>query len=407
LFLTFAPSLVILSAQVRHYITHAFFIACSLYCLERALRQQSPGWMRCFGVVMLLAVLTMYMSVWYIIALGAYAVLCFFFQRISWAVINQWIMAHVAAALIIGTAYLTHLRKLRGDPAERLARDGWLRASYYHPGSQTLWNYLHTATADLFTYVFSIPTLGEWTPVVFVAGIALVLSGRAGLPDNRRTPALALVFPLLVTAAAGTIGIYPYGGSRHDAFLAIFILAGVAIAISAAVRGRIAVLALLAAGLLPIWLSHAQRNYLEESPQVCKVEQMRSALKFLSQREPRPAVLLVDQIGANIVDYYVCHGAVTGWRRVVPGSNVYGCAGYTVLTINDWGASPAEFPAVLAKARAAMPQMFPDPAWVFYASPVRTSDESWSTGDRCVFGKIEIYRISPNPGRLQAPGAAP
>ena len=68
--LAFSPPLVILSSQVRHYITHILFIACSLYCLERALREKSRRWMRYFGFALLLAVLTMYMSIWYIAALA-------------------------------------------------------------------------------------------------------------------------------------------------------------------------------------------------------------------------------------------------------------------------------------------------------------------------------------------------
>jgi len=59
--LAFAPPMVILSAQVRHYMPHALFVACSLYCLERALREKSRGWMRYFGVALLLAVLTRFL----------------------------------------------------------------------------------------------------------------------------------------------------------------------------------------------------------------------------------------------------------------------------------------------------------------------------------------------------------
>jgi hypothetical protein len=393
--LAFAPSLVIQSAQVRHYITQALFMVCSLYCLERALRERSRRWMRYFAVAMLLAVLTMYMSIWYIVALGAYASLCFVLQKVSRAVIIEWIKAHAIVALVIAAAYVTHLRKLRGNSAEQGARNGWLGPSYFHPESQTLWNYLHSATDNLFGYAFANPTLGSWMIAVFLIGIGVLLWGKAGVPDNRRTPALSLVLPLAVTAAAGSIGIYPYGGSRHDAFLVVFIATGVAIAISAVAGGRTVVLMFLGACLIPVWLATAQRNYLDEPPQVCKIEQMRSALKYLSSRNPRPRVLLVDEIGSSIVDYYVCHGATAKWRRVTPGSNVYRCADYPILTLKEWGAPPTAFPAALAKARAAMPQHFPDPAWVFYVSPFRTEDETRYSDWRGVFGKIEIYRISP------------
>jgi Dolichyl-phosphate-mannose-protein mannosyltransferase len=393
--LAFAPPLVMLSVQVRHYITHALFVACSLYCLERALREKSRRWMRCFGVALLLAVLTMYMSIWYIAALGVYAIICFPLEEIPRPVVVEWIKAQAAVAIVLIVAYTTHLRKLRGDKAEQFARDRWLRPSYFHPESQTASDYLRHATDNLFGYVFANAGLGEWMILVFLAGIGLVLWGKAGMTGNRKTPALSLVLPLAVTAAAGTMGIYPYGGSRHDAFLALFLVAGVSIVISAVAFGRAVVLLLAAACLIPIWLATAERHYLDEPPQVCKIAQMRRALKYLSSRDPRPKVLLADQIGGNTINYYICHGAFDQLRPVGPDSNMYRCAGYRILTVKAWGAPPAAFLATLAQARHAMPDLFPDPAWVFYISPVQTRDVELSSDQRAAFGKIEIYRVSP------------
>jgi uncharacterized membrane protein len=403
--LAFAPPLVILSAQVRHYITHALLVACSLYCLERALREKSRRWMRYFGIALLLAVLTMYMSIWYIAALGVYAIACFLLEEIPRSVIVEWIKTQATVAIVLIVAYTTHLHKLRGNAAERIARDGWLRSSYFHPESQTVSNYLHQATDNLFEYIFANAKVGEWMILVFLAGVGLILWGKAGVTGNRKTPALSLVLPLAAAAAAGTMGIYPYGGSRHDAFLALLVVAGVSIAISALAFGRAVVLLLAAACLIPVWLGTAQRNYLEELPRVCKITQMRSALKYLSSRDPQPKLLLADQIGGNTINYYICHDKFYLWRPVGPDSNTYRCADYQVLTINIWGAPPAAFPAALTQARKAMPDLFPDPAWVFYISPVQTRDVELSGDQRAVFGKIEIYRIPPQP-ELTSPGAA-
>jgi hypothetical protein len=152
--LAFAPPMVILSAQVRHYMPHALLVACSLYCLERALREKSRGWMRYFGVAVLLAVLTMYMSIWYIAALGVYAIVCFLLKEIPRPVIVEWIKTQAAVAFVLIVAYTTHLHKLRGDKNETRARDGWLRSSYFHPESQSAADYLRQATDNLFGYVF-------------------------------------------------------------------------------------------------------------------------------------------------------------------------------------------------------------------------------------------------------------
>ncbi len=403
--LAFAPPLVVLSAEVRHYITHALFIACSLYCLERALREKSLRWMRYFGLALLLAVLTMYMSIWYISALGVYAIVCFMLEKAPWPLIVEWIKTQAAIVFVLIVAYTTHLRKLRGNIAERFARDGWLRPSYFHPKSQTLSNYLRQATDYLFGYVFANARLGQWMILAFLAGIALILLGQADVTSHRKTPALSLVLPLVVTAAAGIAAIYPYGGSRHDAFLAIFLVAGVSIAISALSFGKPVILLLMAACLIPAWLATTERHYLDELPKVCKIAQMRRALKYLASRDPQPKVLLADEIGGNTINYYVCHGQFNQWRPAGPDSNTYRCGDYRVLTVNIWGAPPAAFPAALAQARKAMPDRFTDPAWVFYISPVQTRDVELSTDERGVFGKIEIYRISPQP-ELTSPAGA-
>src|SRR5262249_41963250 len=60
--IAFAPPLIILSGSLRYYMMHALFMTCSLYCLERAFREKSRTWMRCFGLAAVLATLTEYMS---------------------------------------------------------------------------------------------------------------------------------------------------------------------------------------------------------------------------------------------------------------------------------------------------------------------------------------------------------
>jgi Dolichyl-phosphate-mannose-protein mannosyltransferase len=393
--LAFAPPLVNLSAQVRHYSIHALFIACSLYCLERAVREQSRKWMRYFGVSIFLAILTMYMSIWYLMAIGTYAGLRMAHKELSGALVRQWIKIHVAAAGLLIAAYTTHLYKLRGSEGERLARDGWLRPSYFHPESQTLIDFLWHATEYLFAYVFANKTLGAILIIVFLAGIGLILLNKTGVPGNRRMALLSLVMPLVVTATAGALGIYPYGGSRHDAFLAIFVIAGVAVTLAAALRNRVLVTLLVTLCLVPTWLQSAEPHYLDDLPAVSKVDQMRHALAFLSSRIPRPAVLLVDEIGATTLNYYLCHGRTKDWQTVAPEIVTYRCGRYRLLATDTWTAPPSTFARTLAAAQAAMPHTFVDPVWVFTESLVLTKDETRSDEFKGVFGKIEMYQVSP------------
>ena len=393
--LAFAPPLVTLSAQVRHYSIHALFIACSLYCLERAVREQSREWMRYFGVSVFLAILTMYMSIWYLAAIGAYAGLRMAHKELSGALVRLWIKIHVAAAGLLIAAYTTHLHNLRGSEGERFARDGWLRSSYFHPESQTLIDFLWHATENLFAYVFANKALGEILIIVFLAGIGLILLNKTGVPGNRRMALLSLVMPLVVTATAGALGIYPYGGSRHDAFLAIFVIAGVAVTLAAALSNNVLATLLVTLCLVPTWLESAEPHYLDDLPAVSKIDQMRHALAFLSSLVPRPAVLLVDEIGATTLNYYLCHGRTEDWRPVAPGISTYRCGRYRFLATDIWAAPPSTYRRTLTEAQTAMPKIFADPVWVFSESSVLTKDELRSDEFRGVFGKIELYQVSP------------
>lgn len=390
--LAFAPPLVTLSTEVRFYIVQALFMACSLYCLERALRAKSVAWMRGFGVALLLTVLTLYMSVWYVIAAGVYVTVWILWERPPKRLIVEWAITQTIIAGVFAIAYVTQLRAFSESSADRLARSTWLRTSYFHPNSESLWRYLWQATQALFQYIFANPEIGLAMIFVFLIGIVLLLWSKAG---GRRLTALTLVLPLIVTAAAGTVSIYPYGGSRHDAFLVLFVAAAVSIAISMAAGGRALLVLLMAMCLLPLWLRSAQRNDLDDVPQVSKIGQMRSALDYLSSRTPRARVLMVDQRGAATINYYICGGIIHGWQKVAPKSDAYDCAGYQILTVDTWGAPATDFLSTLTRARKAKPGAFPEPVWVFDESGVWKRGHTVYNDDCARFGKIQVYRISP------------
>ncbi|PWT99300.1 MAG: hypothetical protein C5B51_27430 [Terriglobia bacterium] len=387
--LSFSPAMVILSSQLRFYTMQMLFMACSLYCLERGLREKSPKWIRLFGAALLLALWSEYMSAWYTAAIGAYAAVRVLSKATPGRLKLEWAITQVAAAALIVIAYLTHLRGLQGNEGELLARDFWLRASYFHPQSQTLWNFLRTATVNLFEYLFANLKLGEWMILVFGIGIVLLLSSTG----RRRLAALSLLFPLAVTIGAASLQIYPYGGSRHDAFLAVFLSAAIGVALSFAMRNHALALVLAMACLITAWPAAAQQHPLDDKPAVSKREQMRRALTYLSQQSPQVRVLVVDQLGSATVGYYLCHGRLDDWRELLPGSKTYQCAGYRILTVETWGAPVAAYGEALMRAREKMPDLFPDPAWAFLISFTRETDENTAAAGFGRFGKIELWDL--------------
>jgi hypothetical protein len=250
---------------------------------------------------------------------------------------------------------------------------------------------MHTATGDLFEYLFANPRLGRWMFYVFLIGIGVILW------RNRRVAVLGLLLPLAVTAGAAMLRVYPYGGSRHDAFLTVFLAPAIAVALSFAARGKPAVVLLMMACLIPAWLKAEQLHALDDRPQVSKRDQMNRALSYLLHRTPRARVLVVDQLGSATLGYYLCHGHRDEWRAVGPDANTYRCGDYQVLTVEAWGAPLAAYREALRQARKTWPDLFPDPAWTFSISFTRDRDVKLVAVDFGLFGKIELWRIWPPP----------
>src|SRR5947209_6760590 len=68
----FAPTLILISAEVRQYPLLLFFITACLYLSERAVRDNSSGWMMLFSVSLYGALLTHYSSLLFAGAIGVY-----------------------------------------------------------------------------------------------------------------------------------------------------------------------------------------------------------------------------------------------------------------------------------------------------------------------------------------------
>jgi hypothetical protein len=400
-FIAFAPPLVVLSASLRSYMIQALFMVCSLYCLERAFREKSARWMGLFSASALLATLTDYMSVFYLAALGIYAGIRILRKELPRPLVVRWAITQAAALTVLMAAYFTQFRNLRGNLQDRYAHEVWLPEWYFRPHSESLLHFLRHATLNVFRYAFANGRLGPFMLIIFLVGVGFALLGKNRTREDQQWAALSLLLPLIVTAAAGVLTIYPYGGSRHDAFLLVFISAGVSIALSVLARGRVLVLLLGLTFLLPVWLRSAERHIFDDYLPVSRLGQMKQALAYLSSRSPRPKVLMADFIAAWELRYYVCRGQNDDFRRVEGQIVTTACAGYRIITFDLSGQwypfrVPREtFPSTLAVARSAMPNDFVDPVWVFNISFAESTDELSYDDTSGKFGRLELYRLSP------------
>jgi len=304
----------------------------------------------------------------------------------------EWGLIQLILAGVLITAWLTHLRFLANSAEVQYAHEGWLSASYFHPESQSPIGFVWASTIRLFTFLFANVALAPWMAAIFVLGIVLILLGKAGVRDRRPLPALMLLLPPGVTAVAGLLSLYPYGGTRHDAFLGVFLAAGIAVGISALTGRRVLIMLILGVCLMPSWFSSAESHYLDDPAEISTQNQMKRLLDYMST--VTPGVLVVDMYAFPTLNYYVCpeqNGEST--RTLTEQLDTYRCGKFQVLRIKNWKMTTSEYWASLVEARVAAPNLFPDPAWEFHLAADALPKESPAGETGGSFGKLELYRL--------------
>src|SRR5208283_1653258 len=118
-----------------------------------------------------------------------------------------WSLGQIGGMALAGYYLLTHVARLRESGMPRGIAE----------------------TLRVFTYLLSHGIGGTLTLLAFLVGIASLLRRKnvpLGTRPRPRELALLLVLPFVVNCGAALAGIYPYGATRHNAFLALFGLSG-------------------------------------------------------------------------------------------------------------------------------------------------------------------------------------
>jgi hypothetical protein len=165
---------------------------------------------------------------------------------------------------------------------------------------------------------------------VFVAGLVILFRRRA-TPRESIALALFLTAPFLLACVASIIGLYPYGGTRHSAFLALFAIAGVSVALSRirwrSLTGRSLAMAIV---LLSTAFGSPHRPYMRREDQ--SRTQMDAVINALHQQAPPNTVLFVDPQTSLQFGHYLCEQKLTLRDTSTPGFESYYCGGYHVIT---------------------------------------------------------------------------
>lgn len=325
--LSFSPSLISLSAEVRDYTLLLLTMTASLLLFEHAMERRSPLRMAASAAFLSLALLTHYSAFFVVLTLFVYGLVRLRRGRLPAAVVKTWAACQAGVGLLCLGLAGTHVADLRGSSLERLVMTRMLRAEYFQADQDSLFDFLFRQTAAVFRYLCGSATAGA-------VAFALAVLGLVILAIKRNPSALLLTLPFLFDAGASLVDVYPYGGTRHSVFLLLFASAAIGFALSSLTAGRVWPAAVLVAFLAPVTLAAVVG-----APERQSARRLKAGIEGLRAAAPAGSLLFMDLETGRVLDYYLGRKAWT-----TPGTGLQdfwesSAGGYRIVGSPFWNAT--------------------------------------------------------------------
>jgi uncharacterized membrane protein len=343
--ITLLPPMVGLSAEVRQYEPLLLFSIFAAYLLEIALAHQSAGWMLASFLCLYLAMLSHYSGFLFVAAMGIYSL--FRIHEANSGVRFTWIAGEAGALGLAIALYVSHIARIKNTVMAQGAFETWLYKSYFHRG-QSLVLFVFARGFSVFQYIFGQRLIGIVMAFFFVAGVVLLLRKKIPLPNSRGSGSLLaglLVLPFAINCASAVFDAYPYGGTRHSVFLAIFAVAGAAVFVAKLARQQllggvgIAIVIVLLCWVFPSiyhpYIARADQNK----------GQMLKAVTFIENRIPGSDPIFVDYETGILLGHYLCAQQPISYDNSLPGFLVFHCGGHRIISTEHdlWFFTPQNF----------------------------------------------------------------
>jgi len=322
--LSFSPSLVTLSAQVRGYTLLLLLIAATLLVLEKAIYGRSAGWMAISAALLCLAMLTHYSAFFVVLALFVYAPIRLRNGRSPARLVKAWVGSQFAVIGILVFLGVTHVAGLRGGALEHEVISRMLRTEYFQIDQDRALQFLTRQTAAVFRALCGSSARGLVAAVLAAAGVTFLLR-------KREPSALLILLPFLLNAGAALIDVYPYGGARQSAYLLVFASTAVGSALAVLASGRrwaqVLAVGILATSTVAMAVSDLPGRDAVRMP---------AAFDSLRIAAPPGSLLFVDDRAFIVLDYYLGRNS---WSTRRPGLQRFwesSVGGYRVIGSWIW-----------------------------------------------------------------------
>jgi hypothetical protein len=337
-FVSFLPPVVMLSTEIRQYALLLAFLAAALYFLDESLAKNSPLRMAAFSLCLYFAMLSHYSAFWFAAALGIYAVFRFCTERIRPGLVTIWLCGQVGALGLAIFLYKSQISKL-GAGESRTALQGWmseffLRRSYFDSAHDNPVVFLLTHSFGVFQYIFGQLAVGDLMGLLFVAGVVSLLRGKGVSEDSTSSLRLGIfvLLPFAIVAGASLAHVYPYGGTRHLAFLIIPGVAGVSVALARLASSRWERGFAVAALVLVTCIAFGKPR----PPRMDRADQSRThiaaAMQFVRQNIKPSDLIFTDYQTDLILAHYLCQQRPVSFAPAPATFEEFSCAGHRIVS---------------------------------------------------------------------------
>ena len=338
LFVAFLPPIIQVAAELRQYSLLLAFLISALYFLDEAFTKNSISRMAAFTLCLYLAMLFHYSAFWFAAALGLYALFRIFTERPPAHLTAAWVLSQLGGLAIAAFLYKTHLSKL-GVGDSRTPLQGWmseyyLQRSFFDRTHDNPLLFLVGHTFGVFQYFFGLLAVGDVMAVLFVVAVVLLLRGK-DFPESQsasRRLGLFLLLPFTIAGIASLAHVYPYGGTRHIAYLIIPAVAGVSVALARFSSGRwnrgltIAALIIVAC----VALGKPRQPRMNRADQSRK--NMAKAIDFVRKNVDPSNLIFTDYQSDLILGHYLCRQRPIAFDPAPAHFEQFSCEGYRVAS---------------------------------------------------------------------------
>lgn len=374
LFVAFLAPIILISAEIRQYALLLAFLASALYLLDEAFAKNSAGKMAAFSLCLYLAMLFHYSAFLFAAALGIYALLRIFAERPPSRVVAAWVAGQFGGVALAIFLYKTQLSKL-GVGDSRTVFEGWmseyyLHRSYFDSAHDNALKFVIGHSFGVFQYFFGQLAVGDVIGLVFLVSVGLLLRGTGFLQDRSLSRRLGvfLLVPFVIAGGASLAHVYPYGGTRHSAFLIIPGVAGVSMALARLAGNRWGRGLAIAAVVLVTCIAFGKPR----PPRMERADQSRAnmdrAIDFIQHNISSSEIIFTDYQADLILGHYLCQQRPISLDIAPASFEQFSCAGHHVVSTDyksEWMFWANNFPRHWQQLLQAYPLKPGDTVWVF------------------------------------------